>query len=128
MDELEYLVDDLSSETTNPDFRLWITSRPHEDFSVPTLQSGVKVALEEPVTLKTNMSRHLFPDKAFAAQFSGRCDLFRRLTFSIAAFHSAINERSRYAQCGWNQDYIFGEGDYDLAMQQLQVYYLYIYT
>ena len=46
MDELEYLCDDLSSEATSPEFRLWITSRPHTKFSISTLQLGVKVALE----------------------------------------------------------------------------------
>ncbi len=119
MDELEYLVDELSLETTNPDFRLWITSRPHPGFSVPTLQAGVKIALEEPVTLKTNLIRHLFPDKLFAGAFNAGSMTYRKMVFCIALFHGAINERSSYAQCGWNQDYTFGEPDYDLALNQL---------
>ncbi len=97
-DELEYLVDDLSLETTNPDFRLWITTRPHPGFSVPTLQAGVKLTLEEPSTLKTSLVRHLAPDKAFAAAFNARTDAYRKMCFAIALFHAAINERGNYSQ------------------------------
>jgi dynein heavy chain len=119
MDELEYLCDDLSAESTNGDFRLWITSLPHEEFSIPTLQLGVKVALEEPSLVKTNLIRHLFPDKAFATSFNKKSIQYRKLCFAIALFHSAINERSNYAMCGWNQDYIFAETNFDLGLQQL---------
>ena len=41
------------------------------------------------------------------------------MCFAIALLHSALNERSSYSQCGWNESYIFGEGDYDLAIRQL---------
>ncbi len=119
-DELEYLVDDLGSESTHPDFRLWITTRPHPGFSVPTLQAGVKVALEEPGALKAGLVRHLAPpDKAFAAAFNARSVAYRRMCFGIALFHAAINERGNYSQCGWNQSYTFGESDYDLALSQM---------
>ena len=45
--------------------RLWLTSRPTEHFSVPTLQLGVKVAIEEPTIVRTSLTRHLFPEKSF---------------------------------------------------------------
>jgi hypothetical protein len=50
------------------DFRLWLSSRPTDNFSVPTLQLGVKVAIEEMTNVKGSLIRHLFPDKAFIVQ------------------------------------------------------------
>lgn len=101
-DELEYLVDDLALETTNPDFRLWITTRPHPNFSVPTLQAGVKLTLEEPTALKSSLVRHLSPpDKSFVSAFNNApSPAFRRMCFGIALFHAAINERGNYSQVG----------------------------
>ena len=55
MDELEYLCEDLSQDATNQDFRLWLTTMKTEAFSVPTLQLGVKVAIEEPTIVKTSL-------------------------------------------------------------------------
>ena len=77
MDELESLCDQLGSEMTNPEFRLWITSRPHASFSVPVLQMSFKIALEEPTTFKTNLARHLRTDKAFSQAFDRRSKHYR---------------------------------------------------
>lgn len=44
---------------------------------------------------------------------------WKRVCFAITLLHSCINERTTYAHCGWNQDYIFGEADYDLCMLHL---------
>ena len=79
MDELESLCDQLGSEMTNPEFRLWITSRPHASFSVPVLQMSFKIALEEPATFKTNLARHLRADKAFAQSFDRRSKQYRHV-------------------------------------------------
>merc|ERR1719510_59339 len=116
MDELEYLCEDLSQDSTNQDFRLWLTSRPTEYFSVPTLQLGVKVAIEEPTIVRTSLTRHLFPEKGFINKFNNMNAAYKKVLFAISLFHAAINERTTYAHCGWNQDYIFGEADYDLCM------------
>ena len=116
MDELEYLCEDLSQDSTNQDFRLWLTSRPTERFSVPTLQLGVKVAIEEPTIVKTSLTRHLFPEKGYITKFNNMNPSYKKVLFAISLFHAAINERTTYAHCGWNQDYIFGEADYDLCM------------
>ena len=53
-------------------FRLWLTSRPTEHFSVPTLQLGVKVAIEEPTIVRTSLTRHLFPEKGFITKVKKR--------------------------------------------------------
>ena len=42
------------------------------------------------------------------------------MCLAIGLFHAAINSRRTYPQCGWNQDYIFGEGDIHHALRQLE--------
>lgn len=120
MDELEYLCEDLNQDSTNQDFRLWLTSRPTERFSVPTLQLGVKVAIEEPTTVKSSISRHLNPEKTFAAKFNKQSSAHKKASFAVSLFHAAISERITYRHCGWNQDYNFGETDYDLCMSHVE--------
>jgi dynein heavy chain len=119
MDELEYHCDQLSGEATNPEFRLWITTRPHKCFSVLTLQLSFKIALEEPSKLKANLIRHLCPDKLFGMKFNKQSTICKKITFALALFHAVINQRRTYPQCGWNQNYIFGEVDFDYALSQL---------
>ena len=38
------------------------------------------------------------------------------LSLAVSLFHAAINERTEYTHCGWNQDYNFGETDYELCV------------
>ena len=93
MDELEWLCEDLSSDSTNQDFRLWLTTETTQSFSVPTLQLGVKVAIEEPQLVKLSLVRRFFPDKAFIKKFNEKTDNWKKITYAITLFHSCINER-----------------------------------
>ena len=44
------------------------------------------------------------------------CFLLQALSLAVSLFHAAINERTEYTHCGWNQDYNFGETDYELCV------------
>ena len=77
------------------------------------------MALEEPPLVKTNLIRHLTQDKAFVSKFNLDSAMYRNLCFVVALFHSALNERRNYSLCGWNQDYVFSEKNFDLGLEQL---------
>ena len=61
----------------------------------------------------------MFPDKAFIQTFNKQPLTWKKVCFAISMFHACINERTNYDHCGWNQEYTFGEADYDLSLSHL---------
>lgn len=54
MPKLEFIVDTLE-ESVHPDFRLWMTSMPTPKFPVSALQNSVKMTLEPPSGIRSNL-------------------------------------------------------------------------
>ncbi|CAB4061835.1 DNAH [Lepeophtheirus salmonis] len=123
MDDLEYICEGLNKESTNTDFRLWISTRPIKSFSVPTLQISVKIALEESSNLKLNIIRYILSDNSVRKVFDNSSITYKKLVFILAIIHAALNERRIYSQCGWNGNYIFGEQDVELCKFHLESVY-----
>ena len=56
MPELEKIFENLP-ESTNKDFRLWLTTESHEKFPAILLSTCYKVAYESPPGIKKNLER-----------------------------------------------------------------------
>jgi hypothetical protein len=72
------------------DFRLWLTSMPSPAFPVSILQNGVKMTLEPPKGLKSNLARQYnrFTDTYLNA--SCKPEQWRSLLFGLCLFHAVI--------------------------------------
>lgn len=48
MPQLEKIIEIMQDGKAHPDFRLWLSSRPHPKFSITILQTAIKLSSEQP--------------------------------------------------------------------------------
>jgi len=106
----------------NPDMRIWLTSMPSLAFPVSVLQTSVKMTLEPPSGLKSNLLRtyaslddKLLNDCAKPAEY-------KKLMFAYALFHAIIQGRRKFGAIGWNIPYSFTNEDLDICKIQLKLF------
>ncbi|KAG8443822.1 hypothetical protein GDO86_009129 [Hymenochirus boettgeri] len=112
------------SSTTDPQFRLWLSSRPDESFPIPILQKGFKMAVEPPRGLKGKLSQTfdssgtgVITEKIFEINDRGKS--WRKILFSLCFFNAIVNERKKYGALGWNIPYEFTSSDLEVTVQML---------
>ncbi|XP_054432748.1 dynein axonemal heavy chain 14 [Pteronotus mesoamericanus] len=127
MPRLRTIVESLNSPdvTVEPEFRLWLSSETDAAFPIPILQKSLKIAVEKPIGLKSNLL------KTFGYSGSGEVteEIFektdcgpwwKKLLFGLCFFNAVINERKKYGILGWNIDYEFSSSDFKVAMKVLE--------
>jgi len=127
MQTLEVLVEELNPEKVDENFRLWLTAMPSPDFPVSVLQNGIKMTLEPPKGLKSNLLRAYLSFEADwfnsgGAKNEASQHAFRKLLFGLCFFHALIQERCNYGPLGWNIPYQFSEPDRQICMAQLKMF------
>lgn len=105
----------------HPDFRLWLTTEPTNEFPIGILQRSLKVVTEPPNGLKLNLKNTFY--KLGTSSIS-ECthEAFPSLVFVLAFFHAVVQERRKYDKIGWNVSYDFNESDFRVCMQILNTY------
>ncbi len=125
MPALEKITAAINPATSNPDFRLWMTSYPSPSFPVAILQDGVKITTEPPKGLKNNLQSSFMSDLISAPDFWEGCAKEKHLktmTFALCFFHANILERREYGPLGWNIRYEFNESDQRISARQLKMF------
>eukprot|EP00913_Durusdinium_trenchii_P020058 g18850.t1 len=99
MPTLEVMVEglSLSPDKVADHFRLWLTAMPSPDFPISVLQNGMKMTIEPPKGLKSNLLRafnSIDPDWfAEGCTKSTECkQTFRKMLFGLCFFHALIQE------------------------------------
>ena len=124
MPTLEAKVEQAASDPdVHPSYRLWLTSYPSPAFPISILQNGVKMTNEPPTGVRGNMLSSYRADPLSNPDFfdgSANPVHFKRLVFSLAFFHAAVQERRQYGALGWNIQYQFSDSDLRISAQQVQ--------
>jgi dynein heavy chain 2 len=93
----------------NPNFRLFLTTEPHDLFPSVLLKSSLKMTVESPPGVKQNM---LGVYSGWTPQsLSERTPQQAQLLFALTWFHAVIAERRSYIPQGWVKFYEFTPAD-----------------
>ena len=122
MPELERIQEIQTEETTNPDYRLWLTSMPSLTFPVPVLQSGIKITNEPPKGLKANLKRTYNEIEEPSYEDCSKPREYKKLLFALAYFHAVILERRKFGAIGWNIAYEWMNSDFMMSQAQVKMF------
>ena len=87
--ELEKICEELN-DGMHRDFRLWLTSMPDPRFPISVLQNGVKMVLEPPKGLRSNLLRTYANLDDKELNDCNKVDAFKQLLFGFSLFHAII--------------------------------------
>uniref|UniRef100_A0A8C8YBW1 Dynein axonemal heavy chain 14 n=1 Tax=Panthera leo TaxID=9689 RepID=A0A8C8YBW1_PANLE len=111
--------------TVDPEFRLWLSSRSGSSFLIPILQRSIKIAVENPQGLKSNLLQTfgysgsgVVTEERFEKLDCG--PWWKKLLFGLCFFNALINERKNYGTLGWNIAYKFSSTDLEVAIKVLE--------
>lgn len=120
---LEKIIEKITPDTADADFRLFMTSMPSPAFPPSILQNGVKITNEPPDGLKANLKRsftlHPLSDPSFL-NTEHQPEAFKKLLFALCFVHGFVQERRKYGPIGWNIPYGFDDGDLRISARQIR--------
>lgn len=81
---------------------------------------------EPPTGLQQNLLRSYnsepMNDEQFYTGCPGNDRAFTKLLYGICFFHAVVQERKKFGPLGWNISYGFNESDFQISVQQLQMF------
>lgn len=119
MPRLEAIVEQLTDQN-HPDFRIWLTSMPSPQFPVSVLQTSVKMTMEPPTGLRSNLLRTYANIDNRQLNDCAKPDQFKKLLFAFSFFHAIVQDRRKFGAIGWNIPYKFTFEDFDVCKKQLK--------
>jgi len=122
MPKLEIIVENLD-DSNHRDFRMWLTSMPNKDFPVSVLQNSVKMTLEPPKGLRSNLLRSYAAfDERELNEGTTKPEAYKKLLFAYCFFHAIVQDRRKFGPIGWNIAYEFTNEDLSANLKQLKIF------
>jgi len=122
MPTLETICEDMNPSMINPEFRLWLTSKPSAFFPLSILQNGVKMTKEPPKGLRANLRGMYIKMTDGEINCTSKPAEFAKLLFGLCFYHALMIERKRFGPLGWNIPYAFNDTDLMITISQLKMY------
>lgn len=122
MPDLEKIIEGFDDPkiTIHEEFRIFLSSMPCNYFPIPVLQNGVKVTIEPPKGIKSNLLRSMSYMTEEKIQESTKPEIWQRAIFSLCLFHAVIQERRKFGPLGWNIRYEFNESDLETSIKVIE--------
>jgi len=120
--ELERICEQMNPETTDNNYRLWLTSMPTRQFPPLLLQNGVKMTNEPPKGLRANVLGSMMKCDDRMLADCVKPEAHARLVFGFCFFHAICQDRRKFGPIGWNIPYNFTPEDLVTNRRQLKFF------
>nr|XP_054607993.1 dynein axonemal heavy chain 8 isoform X2 [Nothobranchius furzeri] len=117
MDELFETI--TAAESKHYTFRVWITTEPHDRFSIALLQASIKFTNDPPQGIRAGLMR-TFAGISQSKLASVNLPLWNPLLYSVAFLHSVVQERRKFGPLGWNIPYEFNSSDFSSSIEFIE--------
>ena len=88
---------------------------PSPAFPVSVLQTSVKMTMEPPTGLKSNLLRTYANLDNRQLNDCRKPQQYKTLMFAFSLFHAIVQDRRKFGPIGWNIPYAFTYEDFDVC-------------